>query len=323
MGKTNYRFNYRSLQFEEVKITIKTRLIKALQVVLAGMVFTTIVVAIAYTFFDSPKEKMQKREIAQYELQLSVFNERLQTIDKVLDNMQERDDNIYRVIFEAEPIPDAVREAGYGGSDRYSILDGYRNSEIIIGAAKKLDLLTSRMVIQSKSFDDVFEMATNKHDMLTHIPAIQPIDNKDLTRIASGFGYRIHPILKRRKFHEGIDFTAPTGTNIYATGAGVVVEAKRSRGGYGLMIVIDHGYGYTTLYAHLSKFEVRVGQKVIRGQIIGKVGNTGLSSGPHLHYEVHKANKKVNPVYYFYNDLTPEEYEKVIELASRYNQALS
>lgn len=323
MGNTKYRFNKKSLQFEEVKITFKMRLVKALHVMLTAMVFTSIVVFVAFTFFDSPKEKMLKREIAQYELQYSVMSERLDMISKVLDNMEERDDNIYRVIFEAEPIPDAIREAGYGGVDRYAKLEGYKNSEVVISTTKKIDEITSRMVVQSKSYDEVYELAINKHEMLSHLPAIQPIDNKVLTRIASGFGYRIHPILKRRIFHDGMDFTAPTGTNIYATGAGTVVEAKRTIHGYGNMIVIDHGFGYQTLYAHLSKFKVRVGQKVVRGQIIGEVGNTGLSSGPHLHYEVHRDGKKVNPVYYFYNDLTPEEYEKVIEISSRYNQALS
>ncbi|MBN1338944.1 MAG: M23 family metallopeptidase [Bacteroidales bacterium] len=323
MGNTKYRFNKKSLQFEEVKITFKMRLVKLLHVMLTAMVFTAIVVFIAFSFFDSPKEKMLKREIAQYELQYTILNERLDMVAKVLENLQERDDNIYRVIFEAEPIADALREAGYGGVDRYARLEGYKNSEIVIAVTKKIDNITSRMVVQSQSFDDVYEMAINKHEMLAHIPAIQPIDNKKLTRIASGFGYRIHPILKRRMFHDGMDFTAPTGTNIYATGAGTVIEAKKSLHGYGNIVVIDHGYGYQTLYAHLSKLGVRVGQKVVRGQILGKVGNTGLSAGPHLHYEVHKDGKKVNPVYYFYNDLTPEEYEKVIEISSRYNQALS
>lgn len=323
MGKTKYKFNKKSLQFEEVKITLKVRLLKALQIIAAGLVFSSVVIFIAYTFFNSPKEKMLKREIAQYELQFNIMNEKLDMINRVLDDLEDRDDNIYRVIFEAEPIPDAIREAGYGGVDRYARLEGYRNSETIINSAKKIDRITSKLVVQSKSFDEVFEMARNKHEMLAHIPAIQPIDNKDLTRIASGYGYRIHPILKRRIFHHGMDFTAPTGSNIYATGAGVVVEAKRARGGYGRMIVIDHGFGYKTLYAHLSEFNVRIGQRVERGQVIGKVGNTGLSAGPHLHYEVHKDNQKVNPVYYFYNDLTPEEYEKVIEISSRYNQALS
>ncbi|MBN3035630.1 MAG: M23 family metallopeptidase [Bacteroidales bacterium] len=323
MGKVKYHFNRKSLQFEEVRITLRTRLLKLLSILASGMVFATVVIFLAYTFLDSPKERMLKREIAQYELQFSILNDRFDQVNKVLEDLRERDDNIYRVIFESDPIPREIREAGYGGVDRYARLQGYENSEIITETFRKIDKITSKLYVQSKSFDEVLEMARNKSEMLVHIPAIQPIDNNDLTRIASGYGFRIHPILKRWLFHEGIDFTAPTGSSVYATGAGIVREATRSAGGYGKMVIIDHGYGYMTLYAHLSAIDVRVGQKVMRGQVIGKVGNTGLSAGPHLHYEVHKDGKKVNPVYYFYNDLTPEEFEKVIELASRMNQALS
>jgi len=323
MAKVKYQFNTKSLTIEKMRLSFKDRLLKVLSYVTAGLVFSAVVIFVAYNFFSSPKEKMQSREIEQYKLQYEILNDRLDHISHVLEDLEDRDDNIYRVIFEAEPIPSSVRQAGYGGVDRYARLEGFKNSDIITETTTKLDNIATRIYVQSKSFDEVFNMAKNKEKMLACIPAIQPVSNQDLKRIASGFGWRSHPILKRRIFHYGIDFTAPRGTNIYATGDGVVKEAKRVRGGYGNQIVIDHGYGYETLYAHLNKLNVRRGQKVTRGQVIGTVGNTGLSAGSHLHYEIHKNGKKVNPVYYFYNDLTPEEYEKVIELASRDNQVLS
>jgi murein DD-endopeptidase MepM/ murein hydrolase activator NlpD len=285
------------------------------------VVVGSIGIALAYTFFDSPKERMLKREIAQYEFQYTLLNDRLGQIESVLYNLQDKDDNIYRVIFEAEPIPQSIRDAGFGGVDRYARLDGYKNSQIIIETTKKLDRITSQLVVQSKSFDEVFEMARNKALMLAHIPAILPI-NKDHSNIISGFGMRYHPILKVRRMHWGIDLTAPSGTPIYATADGTVNFNGR-KGGYGKTCMIDHGYGYETLYGHMKTITVRKGQQVKRGEIIGYVGSTGLSQSPHVHYEVIYNNKKVNPVNYFYNDFTPEEFEKVLEIASRDTQVLS
>ncbi len=322
MAKINYEFNKKSLQFEEVKPSVKERLLKILWVVATGMVFATVVIFLAYTFLDSPKEKMLKREIAQYELQFQIINERLNNAEKVLNDLADRDDNIYRVIFEAEPIPSAIRKAGFGGTDRYSKLEGYKNSDVIINTTKKLDKIVSELVVQSKSFDEVFEMAKNKTKMLACIPAIQPVSNKNLKRLSSYFGYRTDPIYKVKRFHEGIDFSAPVGTPVYATVDGVVKEVKRSRRGYGNRLVIDHGYGYQTVYAHLHSFKVRKGQKVERGQLIATVGNTGKSTAPHLHYEVRKDNRPVNPIYYFFNDLTPDEYETVLKLSTQPTQSL-
>ena len=243
-------------------------------------------------------------------------------LDEVLADLQERDDNIYRVIFEADPIPNSIREAGFGGANRYKNLEGYGNSELVSQTAEKLDVVTKQLYVQSRSFDDVIEMARNKSEMLAHIPAIQPVANKDLKRIASGFGYRIHPIYKVPKMHAGIDFTAATGTPIYATGDGKVLRRpKRGGSGYGKYVVIDHGYGYESLYAHMSVVNVRPGQAVKRGEIIGRVGNTGLSTAPHLHYEVHRNGKKINPINFFFNDLSPEEYEEIIQTAERENQS--
>ena len=262
-----------------------------------------------------------KREVEQFVLQYDILNSRSDQISKILKDLQERDDNIYRVIFEAEPISDPVREAGFGGINRYKKLLGFNNSQLVTETTKKLDKISKQLYIQSKSYDDVFEMAKNKADMLASIPAIQPISNKNLTRVASGFGIRIHPVYKTKKLHTGMDFTSPKGTDIYATGNGTVVEIKKSKRGYGNHIIIDHGYGYKTLYAHLSKIKVWKGQKVKRGEVIGFVGNTGTSIGPHLHYEVIKNGRKINPVNFYYNDLTPLEYEKMIDISSRINQS--
>ncbi|MCB2220574.1 MAG: M23 family metallopeptidase [Bacteroidetes bacterium] len=322
MAKVNYKFNKKSLQFEEVKVTLKARLLKALSVVATGMVFAAVVIFLAYTFLDSPKEKMLKREIAQYELQFERINERLNKYDAVLTDLADRDDNIYRVIFEAEPVPSSVRKAGFGGTDRYARLEGYKNSNLIIETTRRLDKIQSQLVVQSESFDEVYHMAKNKNEMLSCIPAIQPVNNKDLKRLSSYYGYRTDPIYKVKKFHPGIDFSAPTGTEIYATGDGVVKAITRSRRGYGNRIIIDHGYGYETMYAHIHEFKVRKGEKVNRGQLIATVGNTGKSTAPHLHYEIRKDGKKVNPIYYFFNDLSPEQYDMVLELSTRPTQSL-
>jgi len=322
MSKTKYKFNKKSLQFEVVKHNFKSIAIKVLSYLATGTVFSVVVIFLAYTFLDSPKEKILKREIAQYQLQFSMINEKLDQYDKVLADLADRDDNIYRVIFEAEPVPSAVRKAGFGGTDRYSSLDGYENSEIIINTVQKLDRINSQLVVQSKSFDEVFNMAKRKSEMLACIPAIQPVSNHDLRRLSSYYGYRTDPIYKVIKFHPGIDFSAPTGTEIYATGDGVVAEATQSRSGYGNCLVIDHGYGYKTMYAHINKFKVKQGERVKRGQLIATIGNSGKTTAPHLHYEIWKNGNKINPIYYFFNDLTPEEYETVLDLSTRATQSM-
>lgn len=287
-----------------------------------GMVFSAVVLLAAYNFMESPKERMLKREIEQYQLQYSILNDRLGQVQAVVNDLQDRDDNIYRIIFESEPIPSAVRKAGFGGVDKYSKLEGYKNSEIIKNAAQKLDLITSQLYVQSKSFDEVYELARRKEEMVASIPAIQPVSNKDLKRIGSHFGYRTDPFYKVMKFHEGIDFTATVGTDIYSTGDGVVVKVERSTTGYGNCIEIEHGFGYTTLYAHMSKMDVKRGDRVKRGQVIGHVGNTGKSTAPHLHYEVHKNRKPIDPINFFFNDLSPEEYALMIENSQRPSQTL-
>jgi murein DD-endopeptidase MepM/ murein hydrolase activator NlpD len=321
--KHHYHFNTKSLVFEKVKVSVKEKLKKLLSIVTAGSVFAALVLLFAYNFFSSPKERMLKREIEEYKLQYEILNERMARINTVLNDIENRDDNIYRVIFEAEPIPSSIRNAAYGGTDRYAKLEGYDNSTLIIETTKKLDMLSRRLYVQSKSYDEVLDLAKNKTQMMSCIPAIMPIKN-GATKICSGFGYRLHPIYKTLQLHPGIDIISPRGTPIYATGDGIVSSPAGSYlTGYGICVVINHGYGYQTLYGHMSRKVVSEGQKIKRGQLIGYVGSTGMSTAPHLHYEVWKGGKRMNPINYFYNDLTPDEYQKVIELSSKINQSLS
>jgi murein DD-endopeptidase MepM/ murein hydrolase activator NlpD len=321
MAKVKYYYDTKTLSYKRIKLS-RVNKVRNLFYFLIGSAFTGLVmVIIFFQFFDSPKEKILNREIKQLSSQYEVVQDKLQQVELVLDDIQERDDNIYRVIFEADPIPKSIRKAGYGGVNRYQDLSGYNNAELIISTAKKIDQITKQLYIQSKSFDNIIELAKNKADMLASMPAIQPVSNKDLSRMASGYGYRIHPIYKTKKFHAGMDFSAKIGTPIYATGDGKISKVRKSRRGYGNHVIIDHGFGYKTLYAHMSRYIVKRGQKVNRGDVIGYVGSSGTSVAPHLHYEVHKDGKKINPINFYYNDLTPDQYEKILELSSKSNQS--
>jgi len=271
-------------------------------------------------YVDSPKEKALKRENENLKLQYNYLNNRMELAENALANVADRDENVYRTFFEANSISDAQRKAGFGGINRYKKLEGLPNSELIKNSAQRIDVLLKGIEVQSRSLDEIEKLAKDKEKLLEAIPAIQPVQNKDLTRVASGYGMRMHPILKRRKMHNGMDFTAPRGTPIYATGDGKVIKASRASG-FGKVVYIDHGFGYVTKYGHMSKFNTRKGRKVKRGDIIGYVGNSGLSSGPHLHYEVHKNGKPINPVNFYHGDLTPEEYEIMLERASQENQS--
>ena len=321
MAKIKYKYNPSTLNYEKIQLTLKDRLKKVFTYLLVSLFFAAITLSIAYTFINSPKELTLQRENAQLRKQYELLNRDLDRLAAVLEDIERRDDNIYRQILESEPISKNVREAGVGGVNRYSNLDGYQYSSVVINANKKLDQLAKRMYVQTKSFDEVVELARNKEKMLASIPAIQPVPNKNLKRMASGYGYRTHPIYKVRKMHWGMDFSAPTGTEIFATGDGTVAQVILSRGGYGKHVVIDHGFGYETLYAHMTKINIKRGQKVKRGDVIGLVGNTGTSSAPHLHYEVIKDGKKINPAHFYFNDLTPEEYDEMIEMSSHANQS--
>ncbi len=322
MANIKYKYNPGTLSYEKEESSLKSKTITTLGYIATGVVFGGLFLVTFLYLFSSPKEKELQRENEQWKLQYGIINKRIHDLEKVLGNIEERDDNIYRVIFEAEPIPAEVRNAGFGGSDRYKGLMGFDNSEEIARTTKHLDKLSKQVYIQSKSLDDVYQMARNKEKMMASIPAIMPVAKANLTRMASGYGMRMHPVYKVRKMHTGMDFTAPKGTEINSTGDGIVVKIERKRRGYGNSVVIKHGYGYQTRYAHLSKFNVRVGQKIKRGDVIGYVGNTGTSTGPHLHYEVEKNGHKINPANFYSNDLTPEEYELMLEISSAANQSL-
>lgn len=325
MLKKKYKFNPDTLNYERVGISLKEKFTKLLAYFSSSLALALLIFLIIINAYDTPKSKALKRENTRLLTQYSLLNEDLKKVEGVLDELQNRDDNIYRVIFETEPIPSSIRKAGFGGTNKYSHLEDLENSELVIETSRKLDQISKEAYIQSKSYDDVLNMALNKEKMLASIPAIQPVSNKDLKKTASGWGYRIHPIYKVRKMHYGMDFTAPVGTPVYATGDGKIIEIKgsrRSRSGFGLEVKIDHGYGFVTLYGHLNAFNVKRGQKVKRGDIIAFVGNTGGSTAPHLHYEVHKNGKKINPAYYYYKDLTPQEYDKMIAISTNIGQSL-
>lgn len=321
MANTKYKFNPDSLSFDKIRLGLKAILLRSLAYIIGSVLIAMVLNFLFGLFFDSPREKALKREIEQLTLQYDLIHREMGNLEKVIDHLQETDDNLYRTIFGAEPVQSTQRQAGIGGVSRYDELEGFRNSELVIETAKKLDAMRKKVYVQSKSFDELILLAREKEDMLRSIPAIIPISTKDLTRIASGFGLRIHPIYKISKLHTGMDFTAPLGTEVYASGDGTVISVQSSKRGMGNYIVINHGFGYTSLYAHLESFNVKEGRKVRRGDIIGFVGNTGMSVAPHLHYEVKLNEVNVDPVNYFFNDLTPAEYEKMIEIASKTGQS--
>lgn len=322
MSKVKYRFNTKSLTYEKVTRSFKETLWKVLSYLATGLVFATLTIVVSKKLLPSPSEKKQNREIEALTLQYNVLNKKMEMIDKVLEDLQERDDNIYRSIFEAEPLPRSMRNAGFGGSDRYSEFDSYDNAELMKSTSERLDKIAKRLYIQSKSFDEVVKLAKSKEQLISSIPAIMPINKKDLTHaVTSGFGWRTHPIYKTQEFHPGMDFTAVQGTPIYATGDGVVERADNMAQGYGNHVVINHGFGYQTLYGHMSRIGCKLGQKVKRGQLIGYVGSTGLSTAPHVHYEVIKNGNKTNPISYYYSDLSPMQYQQLIENSKNVTQS--
>ena len=322
MSKVKYYYDSKTLSYQKIKVRKRDKTKRFLGI-LAAAFLLMILGFVAFTpFFESPKEKELKRELEFVKLNEELHQKKLTQIEKVLTEIQDRDNNIYRLFFEVNPIPNEQRKAGFGGVNRYKVLEGFDNSEMVMGVSKSIDILSKQLYVQSKSLDEIVKLAENKEEMLSSIPAIQPVANKELKRMASGYGYRIHPIYKTRKFHWGMDFSAPKGTPVYATGNGKIEMAKRSRRGYGNQVRINHGFRYKTFYAHLKSFVVRRGQKVKRGDLIGYVGSSGISTAPHLHYEVTKNGRKINPVYYYFSDLTPEEYDKMLEMASVENQSL-
>ncbi len=315
MRKVYYIYNPTTRTYDRVYPTFRQRMVNFLKRLFVGMGLGAGSFILLIWIFGSPSEKELRIENSRLLAQYNVLSRRLDEALGVMQGIQQRDDNLYRVVLQADPVADAVRKAGYGGTNRYEELMDMANSDLVVNTTQKMDMLNRQLYIQSKSFDEVVDLFKNHDEMLKCIPAIQPVANKNLKYTASGYGMRIDPIYKTAKFHNGMDFSANIGTPVYATGDGVIKKAGW-QSGYGKIIVVSHGFGYETWYAHLNKYNVRVGQKVVRGEVIGEVGNTGKSTGPHLHYEVHVKGKVVNPVNYYFMDLSAEEYDRMIELAA-------
>lgn len=324
MSKVKYYYDSETLSYRKIEKK-KGRKLSIFLLSLLGMLlsgFLLLVIYLNLPYVETPKEKSLKRELSNMELQYDLLNRKMDEAEAVLNEIADRDNNLYRVYFEANPIPEEQRKAGFGGVNRYKELEGFDNSKLIVSANKRLDILTKQIVVQSRSLDEIAVLAEEKEQLLAAIPAIQPVNNEDLTRMASGFGYRTDPFTKARKMHWGMDFTAPRGTPIYASGDGRVTRADNNASGYGNHIRIDHGYGYESLYAHLYKYNVRQGQTVKRGDLIGFVGSTGRSEAPHLHYEVFKDNERINPINFYYGNLSPEEFAELLKKSQQENQSL-
>ncbi len=322
MAKVKYYYDSDTLSYRKIERKRRTTVKYAALFILGAALFGFLFVFIASQFVESPRERALKRELSNMQLQYEILNESVDEAFAALENVEERDNAIYRLYFEANPIPDEQRRAGFGGINRYKKYEGFDNSKLIIESNKRLDKLQKAVVVQSRSLDEIAVLAEDKEKFLASIPAIQPVRNEDMKYMASGYGYRTDPFTKVRKFHFGMDFTAPRGTPIFATGDGVVARADNRSTGYGNHIRIDHGYGYLSLYAHLYKYNVKPNQKVKRGDLIGYVGSTGRSEAPHLHYEVWKDDDRINPINFYYGNLTADEYALMLKKASLENQSL-
>lgn len=321
MARNKYIFNTKTLRYEKYIESWGKRILRILSFISTSLVLSILVLFIVYKFVDSPKEKQLKREIENLETNYELLQKKVNAIDGVLLDLKRRDNDIYRVIFEAEPIADEIRYAGLNGINRYEDLDGYKYSELVKNLTAKVDMLMKATVIQSKSYDEVWLLIKNQDKMLASIPAIMPVKQSDLKLMASGYGERIDPIYKTIQFHKGMDFVTDIGKPIYATGNGVIEFAGQNDSGYGIHVKINHGFGYVTLYGHMSELKCVEGQHVKRGDLIGLVGSTGKSVGPHLHYEVIKNGQHLNPVNFYFNDLSAEEYQKLILQASQPSQS--
>jgi murein DD-endopeptidase MepM/ murein hydrolase activator NlpD len=324
MSKVKYYYDSENLAYRKIKTRKAKKIGMVALFLLASALFgfLSFFVLLNTPYFETPKDRLQAREIDNLKLNYAILNKKMDQLNTVVDAIEDRDNNLYRVYFNKSAIPDEERKSGFSGANRYAVLEGYDNSELVINTTKRVDILSKELAVQSKSLDEIFKLAKAKNNLLSAIPAIQPVRNENLKRMASGFGYRSDPFTKVKKMHEGMDFTAKTGTPIYATGDGLVAKSDNTASGFGNHIVIRHGFGYETLYAHLSKYKVRAGQRVKRGDVIGYVGSTGRSEGPHLHYEVHKDGKVVNPLNFYYGNISAVEYVAIAQLANQENQSL-
>ena len=324
MSKTKYYFDSDNLEFVPIKNTLGNRIYRLSLFLISSVIFGAFITVILFNtdFVNTPKEIVQEREIDNYELQLKVLNKKLEQVESTLANIEKRDNNLYRAYFEASPIPEDQRKAGFGGINRYDYLEGFESSDLIVNTTERLDILTKELVIQSKSLDEIELLAKNKESLLSSIPSIQPVNSSALRRMASGYGYRIDPFTKARRMHFGMDFSAPRGTPIYATGDGTVSRADSRAAGFGKHVRIDHGFGYVSIYAHMDRYVVVKGDKVKRGDLIGYVGSSGRSVAPHLHYEIVKDGVKINPINFYSGSLSPAEFEELVKVASQENQSL-
>ena len=324
MSKVKYYYDSENLAYTKIKTHKRRKIGVVVLFLLAAALFgfLSFVILLNTPYFETPKDRLQTREIENLKLNYALLNKKMDQINGVIEAIEDRDNNLYRAYFNTTPIPDSVRQAGFQEKNRYQVLERYNNSQLVINTTKRMDVLSKQLAIQSKSLDVILKLAEAKSDFLSAIPAIQPVQNENLKQMASGFGYRTDPFTKARKMHKGMDFTAKSGTPIYATGDGVVAQADNKASGYGNHVVIRHGFGYETLYAHLSKYNTRAGKRVKRGDIIGYVGSTGRSEAPHLHYEVHKDKKVVNPLNFYYGNISAVEYVVIAQLANQENQSL-
>lgn len=326
MARIKYIYNTETCQYERVSISAWDVALNLLGFLTVALIIAIGILLVFNRYFESPKEIVLRKENEELRLHYDILDHEMTDVQDMLQNLRERDDNVYRLIFEADPVPASIRTAGTGGTNKYKDLLNKEliQEDLIIDDFNRLDKLKRQMYIQTKSYDEIIDLALHKEEMLASIPAIQPINNKELTRLASGFGLRIHPIYKIKKMHTGLDFSAPRGTPIYSTGAGKVKKAQNSyrKTGYGNQVEIDHGFGYVTKYAHMQMITVKKGQKIKRGDLIGYVGSTGGSTAPHCHYEIIKDGKKIDPIQFIIQDVTDEEYQKLLDLASRENQSL-
>ena len=324
MAKVKYYYDSENLAYRTIKTKKRYKFGYAILFLLASRLFgfLSFVILLNSAYFDTPKDRMLIRQIDNLKLNYHVLNKRIEELNDVVEAIEDRDNNLYRTYFNISPIPAQERKAGVKNPNKFAELQGFDNTKLVLGTTKKIDILTKALTIQSKSLDYILKLAKEKNKLLSAIPAIQPVRNENLKRMASGFGYRTDPFTKAHKMHKGMDFTAKAGTPIYATGDGVVAQADAKASGFGNHVVIRHGYGYETLYAHLSKYNCRAGQRIKRGDVIGFVGSTGRSEAPHLHYEVHKDGNAVNPLNFYYGNISAVEYVAISQLANQENQSL-
>lgn len=321
MKKIKYYYNTNSLRYEKLETPLRVKLLRVFGFIAAAIVTALIISYAAFQFIGSPKEKILQQQNRELRENYKDLETDLLSMQGEMKELEKRDNDVYRAIFEANPIPDSARARELANKKEVETVEKLQDHQLIASINEILNNIKSRIAAQKKSYGEVDMLVRNKEQLLSHTPAIQPVSNKDLNRIASGFGYRIDPVYKTTKLHAGLDFAAPQGTPIYATADGTVTLAGNSGDGYGNHVIINHGYGYETLYGHMVRVKASTGKLVKRGEIIGYVGSTGKSTGPHCHYEVHKNGNKIDPIYFFYNDLTPEQFDLILKKAAASNQS--